>query len=294
MPNECSSHHCHYFYNASAYGLAGEIERPVRQSIPAQAASSLASGGGRGAHRAEKFSLSPFIQFDAAYSEVGGSYDDCHNIHTTYACSVIEGLNIADLVTADRVVARMVIYSPECGNDDGEHSYDITGSHFDNLKVAGHPLDVKLSTHKFNQHDTYSKFEKAFHSDEGNELLPWGKQSPKRLDELEKLEKTYHALTGIGSRAKRWHGNSNRPRGGTYWSSAAGHFNLNEVIKDTGLQGFGGIILIPKFGVVRLAQLLVHKDYRRLTMVQVQMCSAGTGATDGGTATGGTGTPHFP
>jgi hypothetical protein len=293
MPNDCSSHHCHYFYHASAYGLAGEIQRPIQQSVPALAGCSLSTSGGRAAQRQEKYSLSPFIRFENAYTEVGGSYDDCHNNHTTYASSVVEGLNIADVVTADRVVARVVVYSPECGRDDGEHSFDITGSYFENLKVAGHPIDVKLSTHKFNQHDTYSKFEKAFHSDEGHDLLPWGRQSSKQLDELEKLEKQYHALSGIGSRAKRWHGKANRPKGGMYWSSAAGHFNLNEQIRNTELQGFGGIILVPKFGVVRLAQVLVHKDYRRLVMFQVQMCSGSTGSSDGGTTGGGTSRP-FP
>jgi hypothetical protein len=287
MPNDCSSHHCHYFYQASAYGLSGEIVRPVQQSVPAQAACSLAGGGGRGAQRAENFSLSPFLRFNAAYTEVGGSYDDCHNNHTTYATSVIEGLNIADVVTADRVVARMVVYSPECGNDAGEHSFDITGSYFENLKVAGHPIDVKLSTQRFNQHDTYSKFEKTFHTEAGHDLLPWGRQTSRQLDELEKLEKQYHALSGIGSRAKRWHGRSARPKGGTYWSSAAGHFNLNEKVKDTELQGFGGIILVPKFGVVRLAQVLVQKDHRRLIMFHVQMCSGSTGGSDGGTSGGG-------
>src|ERR1700704_6755003 len=123
MPKACPCHHSQYFYHASAYGLAGEIERPVQQSVPAQAACALASGGGRGTQRVEKFCLSPFICFDAAYTEVGGSFDECHNKHTTYAHSVIEGLNIANVVTADRVVSRMVTYSPETGDGESEHSY---------------------------------------------------------------------------------------------------------------------------------------------------------------------------
>jgi hypothetical protein len=292
MPKECPGHHSQYFYHASAYGLAGEIERPVRQSITAQAASALASGGGRGTQRVEKFCLDPFICFDAAYTEVGGSFDECHNKHTTYASAVIEGLNIADVVTADRVVSRMVTYSPEVGNEDGEHSFDITGSHFDNLRIAGHPIDVKLATRTFHAHDTYSKFEKAFHGDQGHELLPWGKQSDKQLNELEKLEEEYHALSGIGKRAKAWHKSSQRPKGGLYWCSAASHLNLSGKVEGTELQAFGGIILIPKFGVVRLAQMLVHKDYRRLTMFHVQMCSGSTGSSDGGGTTTGGGRPY--
>jgi len=63
-----------------------------------------------------------------AYAEVGGSYDDCHGIHTTHAWSVLEGVNIADMLTADRVVSRMAVYYR--ADDSGEASYDITGSYF--------------------------------------------------------------------------------------------------------------------------------------------------------------------
>src|SRR5215467_9540483 len=116
--SKCSRHHLQYFYNASAYGLAGEIERPTRCSIPMQAATTLAGSGGRGYQRVERFTAPPFVSFDAAYTEVGGSFDECHNQHTTFAYSVIEGLNIAGMITADRIVARMAIYSPETGLED--------------------------------------------------------------------------------------------------------------------------------------------------------------------------------
>jgi hypothetical protein len=294
MPQECSGKHSQYFYNASAFGIAADIQRPVRQTIPAQAATALHGGSGRGTLRVEDFNESPFIRFDAAYTEVGGSFDECHNLHATYASSVIEGLNIADVVLADRVVSRMVSYSPEVGNEDGEHSYDITGSHFENLRIAGHKLDIKLSTHVFSEHDTYAKFANAYQNGNADHLLPWGNQDKKRLDMLESMEKKYHALTGIGARAKKWAARTKATvNGGTYWCSAAGHLNLKQTIGDSELEGFGGIIVIPKFGIVRLAELIVHRDYRKLTMVRVQMCSGSTGGVDGGHTTSGSGST-FP
>jgi hypothetical protein len=286
-----------YFYHASAYGLAGEIERPVRQSIDAQAATTLSSSGGRGANNFGKFSVDPFIYFDSAYTEVGGSFDEDHNIHTTYAYAVVEGLNIADVVTADRVVARMVSYSPEVGNEDGEHSYDITGSHFDNLRIAGHLIDVKLATHTFNQHDTYSKLAKAYSNGGADDLLPWGKQDKKRLDALASAESSYRALNGIGGRIKSWlNWKKAAPKedGRSYLCSAAGHLDLQQTVGESELQGFGGIILIPKFGVVRLGEVIIHPDYRRLIMFRVQMCSGAAGSTDGGTTTTSGGRPPMP
>ncbi|HET6843589.1 MAG TPA: choice-of-anchor P family protein [Candidatus Angelobacter sp.] len=278
-----------YIYHASAYGLAAEIERPVRQSVHTQAPSVLSCSGGRGSNRADKFSLPPFIAFDAAYTEVGGSYDHEHNKHTTYATAVVEGLNIADVVTADRVVARLAVYSPEVGDHQGEHSYDITGSHFDNLCIAGHHVDVKLATHVFHEHDTYSKFQTACNDGTTERLLPWGEQDNKHLDELEELEEQYHALAGLGKRAKQW--KKKKPTTnpyGAYWCSAAGHLDLADYVKETELKNFGSIIVVPKFGVIRLAEMIVSKEHRSLTMFRVEMCSAaGGGGTGCGTGGGG-------
>ena len=287
-------HHSVYFYQASAYGLAAEIERPVRQSFPTLAAVVLSDAGGTGSSgRVASFSAPPFISFNAAHSEVGGSFDDCHNMHTTYAQATIEGLNIFDMVTADRVVARLAIYSPVDGDHEAENSFSITGSYFENLRVAGHPIDIRLATDRLHQLDTYSKFEKAYYAGKGAALLPWGNQNEKRLDELEKLEEQYHSLRGIGRQAKAWkHKNAKRP-GGAFWCSAAGHLNLNDHVKDTELQGFGGILVIPKFGVLRLAELIIRPDHRHLTMFRVEMCSPSAGWSSGGGASGG-GVHPFP
>jgi hypothetical protein len=149
-----------------------------------------------------------------------------------------------------------------------------------------------LATHKLNQHDTYSKFAKAYHSGETEELLPWGKDK-KRAEKLAAAESTYHALQGIGSMVKKRSQPKPAPLddGRSYWCSAAGHLDLQQAIGDSELQGFGGIILIPKFGVVRLAEMIIHKDYRRLVMFRVQMCSGSSGSTDGGSSTTSGGRP---
>lgn len=292
--SKCAHHHSLYFYQASAYGLAAEIERPVRQSIPTQAAVVLSDAGGTGSSgQVVNFSVPPFVSFKAAHSEVGGSFDDCHNIHTTYAQATIERLNIFDMVTADRVVARLTIYSPMDGDPEGENSFSITGSHFENLRVAGHLIDLRLATDTLHQLDTYSKIEKTYRAGKEADLLPWGNQNEKRLDELEKLEEQYHPLMGIGRRAKAWKHKNAQRRGGAYWCSAAGHLNLHDQVKGTELQGFGGILLIPKFGILRLAELIIQPDHRHLTMFHVEMSSPSFGSCNGGGVSGG-GTLPFP
>jgi hypothetical protein len=327
--SDCAPRHFPYFYNASAYGLAGEMERPLRHSIPMQAATALANSGGRGFQRVENFSAPPYISFDAAYTEVGGSFDECHNKHTTFAYSVIEGLNIAGMITADRIVARMAIYSPQVNSQENgsarsnnqparkrgrrtpnsqssqpadEHAFDITGSYFLNLRIGGYPINVELAARHLQQYECYSTLEEAITkpgSGEGagsansaasydlRKLQPWGHLNNKQLDTLKKLEKDYHALTGIGDRAQKWKTNPGTHRGsGVYWLSAAGHYELDP---NSGLTGFGGIICIPKFGVVRLAEILVHRHHRYLQMLRVDMCSTSSGsATASGGGGGGT------
>lgn len=291
--SKCSQHHSEHFYHASAYGLAGELIRPVRHTIPTQAATVLAAGGGRGVQRVENFQFDSIVSFDSAEVEVSGSFDECHGVHTTHAVSVIEGLSIGGgMIRADKIVARLAVYAPQEGKKDGENSFDITGSHFENLRIAGHKIDVKLATHRLHDCHTFSALEDEYQQKSADDLLCLSKLSQR--SDLKALEEEYHAITGLFDAAAAWKsGGSKRERGkSAYWCSAANdlekHFD-----KDTELKAVGCFIFIPKFGVVRLAELVIHKQCRTLNMIRVQMCSTGNGNIQGG-GTGGNGRPMPP
>lgn len=290
MADKCSRDHSQYAYNASAYGLAGEFIRPRRHSIPTQAATVLAAGGGHGFQHVENFRFDGVVSFQAAHVEVGGSFDECHNLHTSYAHSVIQGLNIADVVKADKVVARLAIYSPSEDDKDGETSFDITGSHFENLRIAGHLIDVELATHRFHDCHTYSAIEDEYQKKSADELLCLAKLSQE--PDLKALEGDYHALAGLSAAADRWKNDSKKRASGnqSYWCSAANdmekHFG-----KGSELKGFGCFICIPKFGVIRLAEVVIHKYCRTLNMIRVQMCSTGDASISGGGTQGSGGSP---
>jgi hypothetical protein len=291
MAKEHSHHHCSHHYHASAFGVSGELRRPAQRSISAQASTTLAPGGGRGFDRVENFQLDGILSFRAAYTEVGGSFDECHNVHTSYACSVIEDLDIAGIVMADKVVSRMSVYAPEEGST-GELSFDITGSHFQNLRICGHLIDVELATHEFHNHDTFFKFEQAFKAQSVDHLLFLSGLSKLNAAKLKKLEGEYHALHGVPERVAGWIKSRTKTRAATAYScSAAGHLDLKKHVKtNSELQGFGPVICIPKFGIVRLAEITIHQDRRTLNMLRVEMCSTGDGTIHtGGTSGGGTG-----
>lgn len=294
MAKECAHHHCSHTYHASAFGVSGELLRPVQRSIAAQAATTLAPGGGRGFDRIDNFQLDGILSFRAAYTEVGGSFDECHNLHTTYASSVIEGLNIADIVKADKVVSRTAVYAPAEGTD-GESSFDITGSHFENLRICGHLIDVKLATHEFHQHDTYSKFEQAYQGKKADHLMFLSGLTKVDDKELQELESEYHALKGVSERVARWKKSPPPNRMTGYSCTAAGHLDLKEHVgPDSELEGYGPIICVPKFGIIRLAEVTIHNDRRHLNMLRVEMCSTADGNIHTGGTGGGGGGTTFP
>src|SRR5215510_8657981 len=162
MANQDPLGRSRYFHHASAFGIAAQIDRPIQQTIPTQAAVSLAPSGGHGSHRVGKFEIPGVLSFSSAYVEVGGSLDEVHQTHTTFASSEIEDLNISGVVRADRIVLRLTVYYPATPEKDNstantnskskrakskaesgvppQPSFSISGSHFENLRIAGHPI----------------------------------------------------------------------------------------------------------------------------------------------------------
>lgn len=281
----CSRHHSQYVYHASAFALAAEFERPKQHSLPPQASTVLAGHGGHGSNNHPGLKVDGLVSFERAYSEVGGSYDDCHNIHTTHAWSVLEGVNVADMLTADRVVSRMAVYCP--ADDSGEASFDITGSYFENLRIAGHQIDVELDTKLFHDNDTYSKLIKSHQGGKKDQWLLGSCLCDESPAERKRIEDEYHALRGMTKMVQEWKKPGKRPADlGRYRLSAANHLDLADLNKTTELEGYGSIICIPKFGVIRLAEMTVTRHSRTLTMFRVQMCSSGYGGGTGPTSSG--------
>ena|SRR5215471_49459 len=280
-----------HFHHASAFGVGGQIDRPEKQTIPTQAAIALAPTGGKGSDRVENFKVPGVLSFSAAYVEVGGSLDDSHDTHTTYALSVVEDLNICDVVKADRVVSRLTIYS---GAKDAksEPSFSLSGSHFENLRIAGHSLDVKLGD--LSQYDTYGSI------DNNSEANRWQLGSNIKDEDLNKEEvkrKLEHNLTivsGVAKRFQQWQSKTFNPADRSFWCSAVERSNLEELIQKTDLMQFGGILCVPRFGVIYLAELRIHRSHRHFNMIRVQMCSPGEGGITGGGTGGGGGSMPPP
>jgi hypothetical protein len=143
MPDEVNGRT--HKYNAEATVLSGNLILPLVQEIRAQARIALPDSGGYTSQHAENYRLEGVISYRSAYTQVAGNRSTKPDQGwTTLTTSVIEGLNVLDVVTADRVVGQTITEHPLEGY---VPSVNFLGSRFENLRIAGHPvaLDINLN-----------------------------------------------------------------------------------------------------------------------------------------------------
>jgi hypothetical protein len=233
-------------YHANAHALSGQLTRPENHMIPAQAGITLPSSGGQHSSRVENFRYSETLSFKAAYSYVSGSekVDSRKTISTTLATTVVEQLNILDMVTADRVVARLAS-SYESGD---ECEILVLGSRFENLRVAGCRIDVELHHELALRLKTFAAVRKEFENNADfrkmtDDLVETGKSRKKveahevvRCSLVKELQpRTCPGITRQGP---------------------CGH-----------------VLVVPEFGKIHLAELRFEHGQKTLTMLRVELGS---------------------
>ena len=122
-----------YYFNAEAHPLGGFIEKPFEKHIPSQASGSLPAVGGHVTMRSDVFNFEEIVSCRSAYSRISGSQDE-DGSWWTLATSVVEGLNILEVVTAERIVAQISVQHPA---DGGSPQISFAGSRFERLRIAG-------------------------------------------------------------------------------------------------------------------------------------------------------------
>ncbi len=282
----------HHIYHAHALGVAGKIDRAdpglsvKPQIISSQATTSLSHMGGYGSDHIENFNVPGVVSFRSAFVEVTGKYDDANNCHKTKVSAIVEGLDIMGIVTADRIVSTLTAQHPARKDPQrptgqqclDEPSVSHEGSSFENLQIAGCRVDVKPTITLATQNDTYSR------AKNDNTLQPWllVNQLGPAKDEHPSLTRFYNGLINLLE---------------SHGILACSLVNLDP--KPNGLKAFGSVIVVPDFGVVHLAELLVQKHSRRLNMLRISLGSPiegslsiadtfSNGTTSPPTGTGGT------
>jgi hypothetical protein len=130
-------------FHASAHLLEGELSHPVNRIISPHSQVSLkTTRGGHQALAAQNINIDGLIHLKEGHTRVSGGGTLKHKGYITLATSVLEGLNVFEVVEADRVVSQV---STEHAYAHG-HMPSVTflGSHFNNLKINGFPVTLTL------------------------------------------------------------------------------------------------------------------------------------------------------
>ncbi len=296
----------HYFH-AEAHALTGRLELPFNQEIKKQAFVKLE---GRLAdlpdaervqrnyfsQHAKNFRLEGIISYAAAHTQVSGHASKKHaGASVTLATSVVEDLNVLNVVTADRVVAQIsTTHYP------GVQTPDVTflGTHFENLRIARHRAEPYL---KLDLCDEKPGDKDAMHVDKGTGFMKAVETQYKRLkaglgglgaEERERmrlkdsdgsLATKYHGFGLNYADIKTQAGEANAGR--SKWDGITCSLVENVEIKNIGAKGadgkpveippparcFGHVIHVPEFGNIFLAELRVNHNSFNLTMIRLDL-----------------------
>src|SRR6266704_732506 len=133
-------HRIPFHFHAEGHALSGEFRHPLWSLIPAQASASLPTIGGHATAQVENFHHQYFVCFKSAHTHISGKRRR-NETFVTHASTVVKGLNILGMVTADRIVSRLTsVHSPK----EPEGHIIAEDSRFEGLKINGEDVKVIL------------------------------------------------------------------------------------------------------------------------------------------------------
>jgi hypothetical protein len=115
--------------------------QPLEDDIKPQAHVTLPKNGRYQFKKAHPFRFKGIISYHSGYAQVAGHPSSKGDGFATLATAAVEGLNVLDVVTADRVVAQISTVHPPFGSGQVP-SVTFLGTRFENLRIGGHKIKV--------------------------------------------------------------------------------------------------------------------------------------------------------
>src|ERR1700678_150013 len=128
-------------YNGEASVLSAHLLQPLEDDIRPQARVTLPKNGRYQFKKAHPFRFKGIISYHSGYAQVAGHPSSKGGGFATLATAAVEGLNVLDVVTADRVVAQISTVHPVFGTGQVP-SVTFLGTRFENLRIGGHKITV--------------------------------------------------------------------------------------------------------------------------------------------------------
>jgi len=247
-----------YFYNAQACAIGGSIVRPVMQNINAPAVSVLTSAGGYQTSTMENYQLENIISIRKAVTQVSGSKGA--GAYNSFASVEIEGLNIENEVTADRIVAKLSNTVPTGGN---EPAYSVGGCLFVNLRIGGVLIEPELAIDLHTRLSTLSALESAWKNPGHGDHASLRSAARNWYLPQAEIDREEAAPDSFPIRA------AEQTRNGRIRLSLLKGIRGN--IPHLGRNGL--TLQVPNFGKIHLCEMFVGKYSRTLTMLRMQLGS---------------------
>lgn len=252
IPEEVDKQSRSHDYHAEAHVLSGHLQRPIEQKIERHAPVTLKDRrGGHLTRFAEEVSIEGLITFAKGHTRVSGARSLKHNGWITLSTSVVEGLNVFEIITADRVVSQI---STNHAYENG-HVPHVTflGTQFRNLQVSGLPVTLTLNFgicgERPGNDRSYLRDRKFLDAvKEQNERIAKADGLPKDLKE--KYDKELAHIQKLISTCDMDDTICREPITCSLVES------IGE-IPIPGVQVFGNVIVIPDFGAVALGEIEV-------------------------------------
>jgi len=131
-------------FHARAHALSGHLHHPVYQRINEQALVTIHDErGGHILERENNFTLEGVVSFESAHSRVAGNRSLKTNGWVTLSTSIVEGLNVLEVITADRMVSQVSTEHPQ--NDGHVPHVTFLGSQFVHLRLSGFEITPKFN-----------------------------------------------------------------------------------------------------------------------------------------------------
>jgi hypothetical protein len=263
-----------HLYHAEATALDADLQLPLDQKIGPQAFVKLSERGGYSALHAEPYRLGGVLSFSSAYTQVAGNHDvkPGHG-WSTLATSVVEDLNVLNVVTADRVVAQIGTEHPLLGY---VPSVTFLGTRFENLRIAGHPVKLDLELNILGQKPAND--------------APYTKDA----GFIQRLTNQYEGIHGHRDLPADILERYNQPPSGAANLESIECSLVNHADGSYPGKSFGHVIDVPNFGKIYLAILrLKQSDFQPgtgipkktlidLTMIELHMGCIGAGRAGAG------------
>lgn len=276
-------------YHAAANVLSGHLQRPINQKIEPQAPLSLSDRrGGHFTRRVEDVSVEGLISFTRGETRLSGARSLKNNGWVTISTSILEGLNVFEIIGADRLVTQV---STDHAYENG-HVPHVTflGTHFTNFRVGGFPVELTLTLGicgdlPANGQSYFEDAQFLRRVKQQTETIFKANGLPKDLkDQYDKKLAYVNELINAKSGSQAVH----EPITCSVVESIGD-------IPIPGVQKFGHILVIPEFGHVALGEIqLSEKKYDdierpcvsfELTSVRMKLGCVGDGPLAAGTVT---------